>query len=204
MLNLAQVSARLTAGVVLALWLFSSPSFAADDWVCGKWTPDPTGKCVEKRVCTKTTCKDIEDLTKCTKETRTECAKEEPPPKPPSRFNGAAPPVGGLPSANDPGPGAPPGPANPSATTAYPYPDRKLTCLQVFRRLVIRNLLGQRVPKGALINWRLASGSQGNIKLRRIFAPNDEIAFELPPADWNPNAGPCQAWASAGPTGTFR
>jgi hypothetical protein len=197
MFNLAKFSAHIAAGFV-ALVLLSSPASAEDDWVCGAWTKDPTGKCLEKRVCTRSKCKDVSDLTTCTKETRTECVKAEEPPKPPTRFNNVAPPVGGLPTTNDPGPGTPPGPANPNATTLDPHPERALTCLQSATRLKIRNLLGRWVPKGTTINWRLRNGSQGQMRLEYDLAPKLALTLLVPRMDWSPPNTPCQAWTTQG------
>lgn len=81
----------------------ATAALAADDWVCGAWKADPTGKCEEVRTCTRTKCKSIEDLTSCQKETRTECANPKPvPPKPAPRSNRVAPAVGELPTTTDP------------------------------------------------------------------------------------------------------
>jgi hypothetical protein len=92
-----------TAAVVSALVMGTTAAFAADDWVCGAWGADASGKCEEVRTCTRTRCDDIQRLETCKKETRTECANPKPlPPKPAPRGNKAAPSVGDLPTTTDP------------------------------------------------------------------------------------------------------
>jgi hypothetical protein len=94
----------LGATALLAAGLFAATAArAADDWVCGDWSADPTGKCEEVRTCTRTKCKNIEDLTTCQKETRKECVNPKPqPPKPAPRASKVAPAAGELPTTNDP------------------------------------------------------------------------------------------------------
>lgn len=164
--------ARIAMSVVSAVWLIASPLRAEVAWTCGEWTKDPTGKCLEKRTCTRSKCTDPQDLTTCTKETRTECVKEEAPPKPPTRFNGITPPTGQRPTTNDPGPGLAPGPANPGATTVDPYADRVIGCRVVGERVEITNLTGRWIAKGRFVRWRLSSGESGTARLDRDLAQN--------------------------------
>lgn len=164
--------ARIAMSVVTAVWLIGVPARADVAWTCGPWTSDPTGKCVEKRTCTRSKCANPEDLTTCVKETKTECVKEPPPPKPPSRFQGIVPPSGQRPSTNDPGPGLAPGPANPGAGTADPYADRVIGCRVVGDRVEITNLTGRWIPKGRFVRWRLSSGETGTARLDRDLEQN--------------------------------
>ncbi len=185
--------ARLAMSLITAVGLIGSPVRAEVAWTCGEWTKDPTGACIEKRTCTRSKCTDPQDLTTCTKETRTECVKEEAPPKPPTRFQGIVPPAGQRPTTNDPGPGLAPGPASPGATTADPYADRVIGCRVVRQRIEITNLTGRWIAKGRFVRWRLSSGESGTARLDRDLEQNATAVLTAVPQGSTNRALTCEA-----------
>lgn len=181
-------------------------AYAEDDgWTCGAWASDPSGKCEEVRTCTRRKCRDIQDLTSCTSETRKECANPKPPPKP-TRYNQVAPAVGGLPQTTDPGHGpgdsvsgplngtydAPPVVGAPPATGNVPT--NVLECRQERVRLIVVNTTAQTLERGRVIAWRLISGLKGQTLLPMTLAAGEGgLLTELPASEWQAGKRRCEA-----------
>lgn len=185
------------AAVVSALVMGATTAFAADDWVCGDWKADTSGKCEEVRTCTRTKCDDIQKLETCKRETKTECANPKPlPPKPAPRYDRVAPPVGGSPPAADPGrgnnqgpPGGPVTGATPGTLDAGPKTgpapqvtqNQSLDCQMYRNWLRLVNTTGRVLRKGQLIRWRTPLGASGVIALSSDLGMGGVTEMTVPP-----------------------
>jgi len=73
----------ILASLIAVFALLATPAPAAPKWTCGEWTKDSSGKCEEKRTCTRQVCDAKGDsITNCRTETRTECSNPAPKPSP--------------------------------------------------------------------------------------------------------------------------
>lgn len=194
----------LTAISFLALSI-TPTAYAEDGWTCGAWASDPSGKCEEVRTCTRRTCRDIQDLTSCTSETRKECANPKPPPKP-TRFNSVAPPAGGRATTTDPGNGpgdATHGPLNGTYGAQPPAPGsadttagRVIGCTQEGDRIIVVNTTAQIIPQGWTIRWKLLSGTTDQTLVPITLVPGASVVLTtLPPAEWRQGTLRCHARA---------